>query len=140
MKKSLCIIYLLATVALLGTGVLLGYLMFTPEQSEIPKHLKIKELVIAHVNKEHERPFDHAGFVFETVDFRADGMVVVLGFRRTHFAQPSNSSGWQRDVIDRFWVEVSTDGEEADWKVNTIHFQMMRAQSPFEESMQNERP
>ena len=140
MTKSLCITYLLATVALLGTGFFLAYLVFAPEQPEAPKELKVKELVIEHVNKEHARPFEVAHFVFETVDFRADGMVVVLGFRRTHFAQPSNSSGWQRDVIDRFWVEVSTDGEEADWKVNTIHFQMMRAQSPFEESMQNERP
>jgi hypothetical protein len=86
------------------------------------RELELKEIVIDEVARTLERSEETRHFVFETVDRRADGKIVLAGFCRwPEYINLSKTPIERREAINaRFWVVAMRDSDSQNWKTTTV--------------------
>ena len=122
MKKNLLL--LLCCFVCLGGGVAVGFVIAGPmyERDLDARELELKEIVIDEVARTLERSEETRHFVFETVDRRADGKIVLVGFCRWPEVILSKKHLYEkREAINaRFWVVAMRDSDSQNWKTTTV--------------------
>ncbi len=125
MKRN--VLFLLCCVVFLGGGVAVGFVIAGPtyERDLDARELELKELVIDKVAQAQSQSSEETRFfVFETVDRRADGTIVLVGFCRwpeyVNLSKTPDAIESRRAINARFWVEAVWDNDSRNWKMTTV--------------------
>jgi len=121
--KRTCL-FLLCGVVFLGGGVSVGFAIAGPmyERELDARELELKELVIDEVARNLQRSEETRHFVFETVDRRVDGTIVLVGFCRwpEHLNFSKTPTERTRAINARFWVQAMWDNDSRNWKMTQM--------------------